>query len=231
MAECRKYVPRVDQLVKVAPAIVEMGCFARVETNGGGFEQVNLLFGENPNKAVRAWTKPFHEAGIQTHMLDRALNGLRMSPVPADVRKLFYKVKKVQGTDITRTFCGLNDVRNIAPSITYAKEAGMISQCSLCITHSPIHTVEYYTNMALELIKLGADEICVKDMAGIGRPVSLGKIVANIKAAHPEFLFNIIVMQVLVSIWQVSSKFARLVAIILTWAWNRCHGVRDTLTC
>ena len=107
-------------------------------------------------------------------------------PVPADVRKLFYKVKKAQGTDITRTFCGLNDVRNIAPSITYAKDAGMISQCSLCITHSPIHTVEYYTNMALELIKLGADEICIKDMAGIGRPVSLGKIVANIKAAHPD---------------------------------------------
>ena len=53
-----KYVPRVDQLVKVAPAIIEMGCFARVETNGGGFEQVNLLFGENPNKAVREWTKP-----------------------------------------------------------------------------------------------------------------------------------------------------------------------------
>ena len=51
-----KYVPRVDQLVKVAPAIIEMGCFARVETNGGGFEQVNLLFGENPNKAVREWT-------------------------------------------------------------------------------------------------------------------------------------------------------------------------------
>ena len=43
-----KYVPRVDQLVKVAPAIIEMGCFARVETNGGGFEQVNLLFGETP---------------------------------------------------------------------------------------------------------------------------------------------------------------------------------------
>ena len=181
-----KYVPRVDQLVKVAPAIIEMGCFARVETNGGGFEQVNLLFGENPNKAVREWTKPFHEAGIQTHMLDRALNGLRMSPVPADVRKLFYKVKKAQGTDITRTFCGLNDTRNIIPSIGYAHDAGMISHCSLCITHSPIHTVEYYTEMALKLIKAGADEICIKDMAGIGRPVSLGKIVANIKAAHPD---------------------------------------------
>lgn len=176
-----KYVPRVDQLTAIAPHIIEMGCFARVETNGGGFEQVNLLFGENPNKAVREWTKPFNEAGIQTHMLDRGLNGIRMSPVPADVRKLFYKVKKAQGTDITRTFCGLNDVRNIAPSIGYAKDAGMISQCSLCITSSPIHTVEYYVNMAKELIELGADEICLKDMAGIGRPVSLGKIVEGIK--------------------------------------------------
>ena len=181
-----KYVPTVDQLTRVAPAIIEMGCFARVETNGGGFEQVNLLFGENPNKAVREWTKPFHAAGIQTHMLDRALNGLRMSPVPDDVRQLFYKVKKAQGTDIARTFCGLNDVRNIAPSIKYAKEAGMISQCSLCITHSPVHTVEYYTKMAFELIELGADEICIKDMAGIGRPYTLGRIVANIKEKYPE---------------------------------------------
>ena len=48
-----KYVPRVDQLVKVAPAIIEMGCFARVETNGGGFEQVNLLFGEIRIELVR----------------------------------------------------------------------------------------------------------------------------------------------------------------------------------
>ena len=181
-----KYVPRVNQLLQVAPAIVEMGCFARVETNGGGFEQVNLLFGENPNTAVREWTKPFNDAGIQTQMLDRALNGLRMSPVPADVRQLFYKVKKAQGTDITRTFCGLNDVRNIIPSIKYAKAAGMISQSTLSITHSPIHNVEYYTKMALELIEAGADEICIKDMAGVGRPYSLGQIVANIKKAHPE---------------------------------------------
>lgn len=181
-----KYVPRVDQLVRVAPEIIKMGCFARVETNGGGFEQVNLLFGENPNKAVREWTRPFREAGIQTHMLDRGLNGIRMNPVPADVRKLFYKVKFAQGTDIARTFCGLNDSRNIIPSIAYAHEGGMISQCCLCITFSPVHTVEYYTALAEELIAAGADEICLKDMAGIGRPESLGKIVKNIKTAHPD---------------------------------------------
>ena len=176
-----KYQPRVDQLVKIAPVIVKMGCFDRVETNGGGFEQVNLLYGENPNKAVREWTKPFHEAGIQTHMLDRALNGLRMSPCSKDLRQLFYKVKKAQGTDITRIFCGLNDPRNVIPSIRYAKEAGMIAQASLCITHSPVHTVEYYIDLAKQFIDAGADEICLKDMAGIGRPVSLGKIVKGIK--------------------------------------------------
>ena len=176
-----KYVPRVDQLVKVAPAIIKMGCFDRVETNGGGFEQVNLLFGENPNNAVRQWTKPFHEAGIQTHMLDRALNGLRMSPVPADVRKLFYKVKHAQGTDITRIFCGLNDSRNVIPSIKYAKEAGMIAQASLCITSSPIHTVDYYVDLAKKFIEAGCDEICLNDMAGIGRPVFLGELTRRIK--------------------------------------------------
>ncbi|MBQ5452026.1 MAG: oxaloacetate decarboxylase [Bacteroidales bacterium] len=182
-----KYQPRVDQLLKVAPAIIKMGCFDRVETNGGGFEQVNLLYGENPNRSVREWTKPFHEAGIQTEMLDRALNGIRMNPCPVDVRKLFYKVKYTQGTDIARTFCGLNDPRNIIPSIGYAHEATrpdgshMISQCCLCITESPIHTVEYYSNLAKTLIDAGADEICIKDMAGIGRPVKLGKIVKAIK--------------------------------------------------
>ncbi len=185
-----KYQPRVDQLVKVAPAIIKMGCFDRVETNGGGFEQVNLLYGENPNKAVREWTKPFHEAGIQTHMLDRALNGLRMSPCPKDLRKLFYKVKKAQGTDITRIFCGLNDPRNVIPSIQYAKEAGMIAQAALCITHSPIHTVEYYVNLAKTFIDAGADEICLKDMAGIGRPESLGKIVAGIKAYKKDIVIQ-----------------------------------------
>ena len=183
-----KYQPRADQLARIAPLIIEMGCFARVETNGGAFEQVNLLYGENPNKAVRTFTKPLHEAGIQTHMLDRGLNALRMYPVPADVRRLMYKVKHAQGVDITRIFCGLNEVRNIIPSIKYAKEAGMIPQATLCITYSPVHTVEYYFRIADQLIEAGAPEICLKDMAGIGRPEMLGQLVKNIKEKHPEVI-------------------------------------------
>jgi len=181
-----KYVPKVDQLEKVAPAIIDMGCFDRVETNGGGFEQINLLFGENPNIANRRWTQPFNDAGIQTHMLERALNGIRMSPVPADVRKLMFKVKKLQGTDIARSFCGLNDPRNLENSIKFAKEGGMIAQAALSLTISKVHTVEYYTNLADTLIEMGADEICVKDMAGIGRPAMIGKIIKNIKTKHPK---------------------------------------------
>ncbi|MBO5975064.1 MAG: oxaloacetate decarboxylase, partial [Paludibacteraceae bacterium] len=185
-----KYVPRKDQLAQIAPVIIDMGCFARVETNGGASEQVNLLYGENPNQAVRTFTKPFNEVGIQTHMLDRGLNGLRMNPVPADVRELMYKVKKAQGTDITRIFCGLNDVQNIIPSIKWAKQAGMIAQATMCMTYSDVHTIDYYINMAEQLIEAGAQEICLKDMAGIGRPVSLGKIVSAIKSAHPDIVLQ-----------------------------------------
>lgn len=181
-----RYVPRVDQLKEVAPAIIDMGCFDRVETNGGAFEQVNLLFGENPNRAVREWTAPFHAAGIQTQMLERGLNGLRMNPVPKDVRELMFRVKKAQGTDISRSFCGLNDHRNLKVSIEGAKKAGMISQAALSITHSPVHTVDYYLSVVDHLAEYGADEICLKDMAGIGRPTDLGQLVSGIKARYPH---------------------------------------------
>ena len=185
-----KYVPRRDQLAKIAPVIIDMGCFDRVETNGGASEQVNLLYGENPNLAVRTFCKPFNEAGIKTHMLDRGLNALRMNPVPADVRQLMYKVKHAQGTNITRIFCGLNDPRNIIPSIKWAKEAGMTAQATMCITYSAVHTREYYINLAEQLIEGGAQEICLKDMAGIGRPAMLGDIVRAIKEKHPDIIIQ-----------------------------------------
>ena len=183
-----KYVPTVSQLKEVAPAIIDMGCFDRVETNGGAFEQVNLLFGENPNRAVREWTAPFHKAGIQTHMLERGLNALRMNPVPADVRELMYKVKHAQGTDISRSFCGLNDHRNLKLSVEYAKKAGMISQVALSITSSPVHTVEYYMGVVDHVVEYGCDEICLKDMAGVGRPSFLAELTRQIKKKYPHIL-------------------------------------------
>ena len=185
-----KFQPRKDQLVRIAPVFIEMGCFARVETNGGAFEQVNLLAGENPNESVRAYTKILHEAGIKTHMLDRGLNALRMYPVPDDVRAMMYRVKHAQGVDITRLFDGLNDIRNIAPALKWAKEAGMTPQGTLCITTSPVHTIEYYSKLADEEIAAGAEELCLKDMAGIGQPAFLGELTRRIKEKHPDVLLE-----------------------------------------
>lgn len=185
-----KFQPRKDQLVRIAPVFVEMGCFARVETNGGAFEQVNLLAGENPNESVRAYCKILHEAGIKTHMLDRGLNALRMYPVPDDVRAMMYRVKHAQGVDIPRIFDGLNDIRNIAPSIKWAKEAGMTPQGTLCITTSPVHTLEYYSDLADKEVAAGAEEICLKDMAGIGQPAFLGQLTKMIKEKHPDIVLE-----------------------------------------
>ena len=181
-----KYVPRVDQLVKVAPAIIEMGCFARVETNGGGFEQVNLLFGENPNRAVREWTKPFHEAGIQTHMLDRALNGLRMSPVPADVRKLFYKVKESTRHRYHPYILRI-ERRTQYRSFHHVCQRGR-HDLTVFTLHHPFadpHGRVLHQYGVENLSSWGGRDLHQRH----GRyrpPVSLGKIVANIKAAHPE---------------------------------------------
>ena len=185
-----KFQPRKDQLERIAPVIIDMGCFARVETNGGAFEQVQLLAGENPNDAVRAFCKPFNDVGIKTHMLDRGLNALRMYPVPDDVRAMMYRVKHAQGVDIPRIFDGLNDIRNIAPSIKWAKEAGMTPQGTLCITTSPVHTLEYYAELADKEIEAGAEEICLKDMAGIGQPAFLGKLTKMIKDKYPEIIIE-----------------------------------------
>lgn len=185
-----KFQPRKEELERIAPAIIEMGCFSRVETNGGAFEQVNLLAGENPNDAVRAFCAPFNKVGIKTHMLDRGLNALRMYPVPDDVRALMYKVKHAQGVDIPRIFDGLNDVRNIIPSIKWAAEAGMTPQGTLCITTSPIHTLGYYVDIADKLIEAGAQEICLKDMAGIGQPALLGQLTKAIKDKYPHIIIE-----------------------------------------
>ena len=181
-----KFMPSQEQLVQVADDIVAMNCFHRVETNGGGFEQIKLLAGENPNTTVRTWTDAFNKAGIQTQMLERGLNGIRMSPVPKDVRRLMFKLKKIQGTDISRSFDGLNNPQNLELSFQYAREGGMVAQGALSLTFSPIHTVDYYVNLADQYIDRGAEEICIKDMAGIGRPSSIGKIVKEIKKRHPN---------------------------------------------
>lgn len=176
--------PSVSQLREMAYAIAAMGCFDRVEASGGAFEQVCLMQGENPNRAVREFCAPLNAAGIKTQMLERGLNALRLSPLPADIRELMFKVKASQGVDISRSFCGLNDHRNFRLSIEYAKAAGMVSQVALPIADSPVHTIDHYMRVVGHAVEYGCDEICVKDMSGQGDPSFIAELIRRIKAAY-----------------------------------------------
>ena len=105
----------------------------------------------------------------------------------------------------------------------------MTPQATLCITNSPIHTAEYYSAIADQLIEAGAPEICLKDMAGIGQPALLGKLCGMIKAKHPEVIIQyhgttpgLVMASILES--------AKTAATLLTWPWSRCHGARATPT-
>lgn len=180
------YFPSASQLRDMASAIAAMGCFDRVETNGGAFEQVCLMQGYNPNLAVREFAAPLRRAGIKTQMLERGLNALRLNPVPADVRELMFKVKAAQGVEVVRSFCGLNDPRNIRLSIEYAKAAGMISQVALPVADSPVHTIGHYMQVVFYAAGYGCDEICIKDMAGQGEPLFVAELIRSIKTSYPE---------------------------------------------
>ena len=98
------------------------------------------------------------------------------------------RLKKYRAPTSARSFDGLNNPQNLALSFQYAKgRRNDRSGSALSITYSPIHTVDYYVDLADQFIELGAEEICIKDMAGIGRPVSIGKMVKGIKERHPEY--------------------------------------------
>ncbi|MDP3453531.1 MAG: biotin/lipoyl-containing protein, partial [Bacteroidales bacterium] len=84
--------------------------------------------------------------------------------------------------------CGLNDPRNLEGSVKYAKAGGMISQVALSITYSPVHTVEYYMGLVDKVVEFGCDEICLKDMAGVGRPAFLGRLTKSIKDKYPHIV-------------------------------------------
>ena len=80
--------------------------------------------------------------------------------------------------------------RTLGVQIYGLRDAGMIPQATLCITTSPVHTVDYYSRIADEVIAAGAEEICLKDMAGIGQPAMLGALTKAIKTKHPDIIIQ-----------------------------------------
>ena len=153
-----------------------------VECWGGAtFDSCLRYLGEDPWARLDALRAAMPNTRLQ--MLLRGQNLLGYKHYPDDVVAAFVQKSAQHGIDIIRVFDALNDLRNIRTAVRAGKEAGIHVQGALCYTTSPIHTVDSFVELARELEKMGADSICIKDMAGLLQPQTAYDLVKAIKGA------------------------------------------------
>lgn len=142
--------------------------FGCIETWGGATIDAGLRFlNEFPFDrldAIRKRTKSDHM------MLLRGQNIVQYAHFPDDVVEAFITKSAEHGMNIFRIFDALNDYRNIGTAVKAARKAGAHAQGVLCYTTSPVHTIEKFLQMGVEIEEMGCDSICIKDMAGLIPP-------------------------------------------------------------
>lgn len=154
--------------------------FNTLETWGGATIDscLRYLF-ENPFERLRALKA---ETPKTPHMmLLRGQNLVQYTNYPDDVVELFVKCAAKAGIDVFRIFDALNDTRNLVVPIKAVKAAGKQSQGVVCYTTSPMHTVDKLARVAHEIEEMGADSLCVKDMAGLITPPAAYELIRKIK--------------------------------------------------
>lgn len=140
--------------------------FNAIECWGGATFDVCLRYlNEDPWQRLREIRKRCQNTKLS--MLLRGQNLVGYTHYPDDVVKLFIKKAIENGIDIIRIFDALNDTRNIECALKATKEYGAHAQCAISYTTSPYHSIEYFVDLVQKLDQLGADSICIKDMAGI----------------------------------------------------------------
>jgi oxaloacetate decarboxylase alpha subunit len=151
-----------------------------VEMWGGAtFDSAMRFLNENPWDRVRRLKKLMPNTRFQ--MLLRAQNVVGYKHYPDDVLERFVFRAKEAGIDVFRIFDALNDVRNMEAAMRFVKDAGGHVQGSFSYTISPVHTIKGYVEMAKQLQGLGADSICIKDMAGMITPYHTYELVGQLK--------------------------------------------------
>lgn len=118
-------------------------------------------------------------------MLFRGQNILGYKHYADDVVEAFCRKSIENGIDVIRIFDALNDPRNLESSIKYTKKYGGICEAAISYTTSPVHNEEYFVNLAKTLVEMGADTICIKDMANLLLPYDAYSLVKKLKAAVP----------------------------------------------
>jgi len=157
-----------DEVVSAAAILDNAGYYAMEVWGGATFDACLRFLDEDPWERLRKIRAVCKKTKLQ--MLFRGQNMLGYRNYSDDVVDLFCKKAIENGIDIIRVFDALNDIRNLRQSVLSVKKYGGNCQIALSYTTSPVHTVEYYVNLAKEIEALGADSICVKDMAGVLTP-------------------------------------------------------------
>ncbi len=165
-------LPIVDKLDKVG--------YHSLEAWGGAtFDACLRFLNEDPWERLRKIKAKAKNTPLQ--MLFRGQNILGYKHYADDVVDYFVKKSVDNGIDIIRIFDALNDVRNLKSAIKAANEAKAHVQATLCYTISPVHNNEMFAKLAKELEEMGADSICIKDMAGLLLPYTAYDLVKSIK--------------------------------------------------
>lgn len=168
-----------DEMLPIIEKLDNAGYYALEMWGGATFDASLRFLKESPWERLRKIRAKVKNTKLQ--MLLRGQNILGYKNYPDEVVKAFIEKSVENGIDIIRIFDALNDVRNLELAIKVTKEAGAHAQGSISYTTSPVHTIERYVELAKEIEKLGADSICIKDMAGLLKPYEAEKLVKAIK--------------------------------------------------
>ena len=170
---------RLEDMLPVADKLDKVGYHSLEVWGGATFDSCLRFLKEDPWDRLRALRRALPNTKLQ--MLLRGQNLLGYKHYADDVVDEFVKKSIENGIDIIRIFDALNDVRNMEQAIRSTKKYKGHVKAALCYTISPVHTIDYFVDLAKTLENMGADSICIKDMANLLLPYTAYELVAKLK--------------------------------------------------
>ena len=177
---------RTEDMIPVLEQMDAVG-YHSIECWGGAtFDTCMRFLKEDPWQRLRDIKARLKNT--PTQMLLRGQNAVGYRHYADDVVREFCERSVANGMDIFRIFDALNDTRNLETAFDAVKRAGGHVQGTICYTISPVHTVETFAKQADTMVQMGADSLCIKDMAGLLSPMMAKALVTRLKADHPQML-------------------------------------------
>lgn len=170
---------RLDEMLPAAAMLDSVGYYSLECWGGATFDACLRFLNEDPWDRLRALKKAMPNTKLQ--MLFRGQNILGYKHYADDVVDMFVKKSIENGIDIIRIFDALNDLRNLEQAVKSCKKYGGIAECAISYTSSPVHTLDYFVDLACQMEQMGADNICIKDMANLLLPYDAYTLVKRIK--------------------------------------------------